>query len=200
MELDILGAHAERAYLILASLVTPRPIALVTTLGLNGVVNVAPFSFFNLLGASPPILAIAPGDRDDGSPKDTARNIRDTHEFVVNLVDEAIAEAMNATAASLPFGKSELEVSRLTISPSTTVRPPRIAEAPASLECKEWGTLQIGDNRVIIGLIQHAHVRDELIDPDTLRIRTDLFQVIGRMASPHWYCHTRDRFEMIRPA
>ena len=99
---------AERAYPILASLVTPRPIAFVTTVSPDGKVNAAPFSFFNLLGANPPILAFAPGDRDDGTPKDTARNIRLIHEFVVNLVDEAIAEAMNKCAASSPHGENEL--------------------------------------------------------------------------------------------
>lgn len=199
MELDLEGQHADRAYAMLASLVTPRPIAWVTTLGPDGVVNVAPFSFFNVLGASPPIVGFCPGDREDGTPKDTARNIRLTHDFVVNLVDETVAEAMNRTAASLPYGVSELQSAGLTTRPSSVVRPPRIAEAPASLECSEWGTLQIGDNRLIIGLVKRVHVRDELIDPVTLRIRSELFHVVGRMASPHWYCRTRDRFEMIRP-
>jgi flavin reductase (DIM6/NTAB) family NADH-FMN oxidoreductase RutF len=200
MELDFEGRHADRAYPILASLVTPRPIAWVTTLGPDGVVNAAPFSFFNVLGADPPIVGFCPGDRDDDTPKDTARNVRLNHEFVVNLVDEAVAEAMNKTAASLPYGTSELTAAGLTTAPSMTVRPPRIAESPASLECAEWGTLQIGGNRLVIGLVKRVHLRDELIDPETLRIRSERFQAIGRMASPHWYCRTRDRFEMIRPA
>ena len=199
MELDLVGRHAKRAYAILASLVTPRPIALVTSLGLDDVVNAAPFSFFNVLGTEPPIVAFAPGDREDGTPKDTARNVRLNHEFVVNLVDEAIAEAMNRCAATLPYGVSELAHAGLTTAPSSVVKPPRIAEAPASLECVEWGTLRIGDNRVVIGLVKRVHVRDELIDPATLRIRSDLFHVVGRMASPHWYCRTGDKFEMIRP-
>jgi flavin reductase (DIM6/NTAB) family NADH-FMN oxidoreductase RutF len=200
MELDLEGKLADRAYTLLASLVTPRPIAWVTTLGPDGVVNAAPFSFFNLLGANPPILGFCPGDREDGTPKDTARNIRLAHEFVVNLVDEAMAEAMNRTAASLPYGASELPPAGLTTAPSSVVKPPRIAEAPASLECVEWGTLQIGGNRLVIGLIKRVHVRDELFDPKTSRIRTENFHVIGRMASPNWYCRTQDRFEMIRPA
>lgn len=200
MELDLAGQHADRAYPILASLVTPRPIAWVTTLGPDGAVNAAPFSFFNVLGAEPPIVGFCPGDRDDGTPKDTARNVRTSHEFVVNLVDEVLAEAMNKTAASLPYGVSEIEHAGLTTAPSSVVKPPRIAEAPASLECVEWGTLQIGDNRLIIGLVKRLHIRDALIDPATLRIRSDDFHVVGRMASPHWYCRTRDRFEMIRPA
>ena len=199
MELDLKGPLAERAYLILASLVTPRPIALVTTASPDGKVNAAPFSFFNLLGASPPILAFAPSDRDDGTPKDTARNIRLTREFVVNLVDEAIAEAMNQCAASLPYGENELVPAGLHAAPSSVVKPPRIAESPVSLECQEWGTLQIGNNRIVLGLIKRVHLREELFDAEKKRIRGDKLFLIGRMASPHWYCRTRDRFEMVRP-
>jgi flavin reductase (DIM6/NTAB) family NADH-FMN oxidoreductase RutF len=200
MELDLEGEHAGRAYAILASLVTPRPIAWVTTLGPDGVVNAAPFSFFNVLGANPPIVGFCPGDREDGTPKDTARNVRLSHEFVVNLVDETVAEAMNRTAASLPYGVSELQAAGLTTAPSSVVKPLRIAESPASLECAEWGTLQIGGNRLVIGLVKRLHVRDELFDPQTQRIRSELLHLIGRMASPNWYCRTRDRFEMKRPA
>jgi flavin reductase (DIM6/NTAB) family NADH-FMN oxidoreductase RutF len=199
MELDLENQYADRAYAILASLVTPRPIALVTTLSPDGKVNAAPFSFFNLLGGEPPILAIAPGDRDDGTPKDTARNIRLTHEFVVNLVSEDIAQAMNKCAASLPYGESELSFAGLSEAPSTSVKPPRILQSPASLECKEWGTLQIGANRVVIGLVQRVHLRDDLFDAEAQKVRTDRLFLVGRMASPHWYCRTRDRFEMVRP-
>jgi flavin reductase (DIM6/NTAB) family NADH-FMN oxidoreductase RutF len=199
MELDLETIHADRTYPILASLVTPRPIAWVTTLNENGTVNAAPFSFFNLLGTNPPILGFCPGNHADGGPKDTARNVRHSHEFVVNLVDLALAEPMNLTAATLPYGVEELRQAGLTTAPSSVVKPPRIAEAPASLECTEWGTLQIGDNRLIIGLIKRVHVRDELIDPETLRIRTESFHPLGRMASPDWYCRTDNRFEMKRP-
>ena len=126
-------------------------------------------------------------------------NIRATHEFVVNLVDEKIAEAMNQCAASLPYGENELVHAGLHAAPSSIVKPPRIVESPASLECTEWGTLQIGRNRVVIGLIKRLHLRDELFDAEKKRIHTDKLFLIGRMASPHWYCRTRDRFEMIRP-
>ena len=199
MELDLEGKHVDRAYAILAGLVTPRPIALVTTLSPDGKVNAAPFSFFNVLGAEPPIVGLAPGDRDDGTPKDTALNIRLTHEFVVNLVDEGIAEAMNQCAASLAYGENELTQAGLSSIASSVVKPPRIVEAPASLECVEWGTLQIGGNRLVIGVVKRVHVRDECFDPQTLRIRPEHYHPIGRMAAPHWYCRTRDRFEMIRP-
>lgn len=199
MELDLEGQYANRAYTLLASLVTPRPIAWVTTLSPDGVVNAAPFSFFNVLGDDPPIVGFCPGDREDGTPKDTARNVRLTHEFVVNLVDESVAEAMNKTAASLPYGVSEIERAGVTTLPSSVVKPPRIAEAPASLECTEWGTLQIGGNRLIIGVVKRVHVRDDLFDPETQRIRSERLHIVGRMASPHWYCRTTDRFEMRWP-
>ncbi len=199
MEFDLEGKHADRAYALLASAVVPRPIALVTTLGEDGVVNAAPFSFFNLLGANPPILGFCPGDRDDGTPKDTARNIRLQHEFVVNLVDESIAEAMNRSAASLPYGTSELESAGFTTVASSVIRTPRLVESPVSLECTEWGTLQIGGNRLIIGLIKRLHVADRYVDIEKLRLRTEELHMIGRMAAPHWYCRTSDRFEMIRP-
>ncbi|HEX7652443.1 MAG TPA: flavin reductase family protein, partial [Verrucomicrobiae bacterium] len=88
----------------------------------------------------------------------------------------------------------------LTAAPSSLVKPPRIAEAPASLECVEWGTLQIGENRVVIGYVKRLHIRPEIYDADKQRIRSEQLHTIGRMASPHWYCRTKDRFEMIRPA
>jgi len=199
MELDLVGAHASRAYFLLAGLVTPRPIALVTTLGPDGVVNAAPFSFFNVFGAEPPYCAFAPSDREDGTPKDTARNIRLNHEFVVNLVDEPMAEAMNHCAASLPYGLSELQSAGLTAAQSSLVQPPRIAESPVSLECVEHSTIQIGDNRLVLGLIKRLHARAGLIDPETLRVNQEQLHTIGRMAGPNWYCRTRDRFEMVRP-
>jgi len=199
MELDLENQHAERAYSVLSSLVTPRPIAWVTTMNPEGALNAAPFSFFNVLGAHPPIVGFCPGNREEGVPKDTARNIRATHEFVVNLVELDLAEAMNKTAASLPYGTDELQHAGLTTRPSSAVRPPRIAEAPANLEFKEWGTLEIGDNRLIIGLVLRVHVRDDLFDSENLRVITERYHPLGRMASPNWYCRTDGRFEMVRP-
>ena len=200
MELDLEHEYADRAYQLLVSVVTPRPIAFVTTVSPNGKINAAPFSFFNLMGGDPPICAFCPGDRENGTPKDTALNVRATHEFVVNLVDEGIAAAMNKCAASLPYGENELVHAGLTTAPSSLVKPPRIAEAPVSLECTEWGTLQIENNRMVIGIIKRLHVRDELFDAQKKRINDEKLKIIGRMASPHWYCYTRERFEMIRPA
>jgi flavin reductase (DIM6/NTAB) family NADH-FMN oxidoreductase RutF len=199
MELDLLGEHADRAYAILANLVVPRPIAWVTTLNEDGSVNAAPFSFFNVMGANPPLVVFCPGNREDGSEKDSARNAQRTGEFVVHLVDEASAEAMNQTAATLPAGVSETSANGLETVASSVVNVPRIASAPAALECKVHSIQRIGGNRLVLGLVQRVHVRDELIDAGTLRINREQYHAIGRMSSPDWYCHTNDAFEMKRP-
>ena len=199
MILDLTGNHRDNAYAILAGLVTPRPIALTTTIDEQGRVNAAPFSFFNVLGDSPPIVGICPGDRPTGEPKDTARNIRATHEFVINLVDEAIAQQMSACAASLPPGENELTHAGLTAAPCEAVKPPRILEAPASLECRHHSTIEIGDNRLIIGEVLRVHVRDGIFDTATWLIQPGAYIPIGRMQSPNWYCRTADMFEMRRP-
>ncbi len=200
MEFDLTGGvYLARAYKLLAGLVTPRPIAWVTTHDEEGLVNAAPFSFFNLLGTDPPMLGFAPGDRAVGIPKDTARNIRRTGEFVVNLVDEACAEAMNLTSAELPPGENELVHAGLRTAPSHSVGPPRIAEAPVALECTEWSTLEMGGNRLVIGLIRHAYVREGVLDPETLLVDPAAYAPIGRMEVPAGYCRTRDRFDMPRP-
>jgi len=199
MELDLTGPLRDDAYMILAGLVTPRPIALTTTIDLEGRVNAAPFSFFNVLGDSPPIVGLCPGDRSPGVPKDTAQNIRLTQEFVVNLVDEAIAEKMNLCAASLPPGEDELLHAGLTAVPSGVVRPPRIAEAPASLECRCHSILEIGGNRLVIGEVLRVHVRDGILDPETWLVDPAAYHPIGRMQAPHWYARTRDMFELRRP-
>ena len=199
MELDLTGPLREEAYMILSGLVVPRPIALTTTVDEHGRVNAAPFSFFNVLGDSPPIVGLCPGDRAPGVPKDTARNIRVTQEFVVNLVDEALAEKMNLCAASLPPGENELEHAGLTALPSSVVKPPRIAESPASLECRCLSIQEIGQNRLIIGEVLRVHVPDGLFDPETWLINPQAYHPIGRMQAPHWYTRTRDLFELRRP-
>ena len=199
MEFDLAGEHQKLSYKLLAGLVTPRPIAWVTTQDAEGVVNAAPFSFFNVLGTRPPIVGFAPGDKEPGIPKDTARNIRLTGEFVVNLVDEATAEAMNLTSAELPDGESEIPFASLSTAPSKTVAPPRIAESPVALECTEWSTMEIGRNRLVIGVVQRLWVRDGVLDPDSLLVNREEFHPIGRMEVPASYCRTRDLFDMPRP-
>lgn len=198
IEID-LNDHADRAYPILAGLVTPRPIAWVTTLNEDGGVNLAPFSFFNLFGVNPPLVIFAPGNRDDGSPKDTARNCERNGEFVINLVDEALAEVMNQTAATLAHGVSETAHLKLGTAPSSSVSPPRVAAAPAALECKLHEIQRIGGNRLVLGIVQRVWVREELFDVKTLRVRGEKFHPVGRMSVPNWYCRTGDLFEMVRP-
>ncbi|MES2738770.1 MAG: flavin reductase family protein [Verrucomicrobiota bacterium] len=199
MEIDLTGPLREEAYLILSGLVTPRPIALTTTVDLEGRVNAAPFSFFNVLGDSPPIVGLCPGDRSPGIPKDTARNIRLTHEFVINLIDEPLGLQMNHCAATLPPGENELLHSGLTPIASSVVKPPRIAEAPVALECRSHSIIEIGDNRLIIGEVLRVHVRDGIFDPETWHVQPGTYHPIGRMQAPHWYCRTTDMFEMKRP-
>ena len=199
MEIDLSSLPPAACYKVLASLVTPRPIAWITTLNRKGVVNAAPFSFFNCFGSNPPIVAFAPGDKEAGIPKDTARNIRESREFVINIADEALAESMVATSASLPYGESELAATDLTTAPSAAVRPPRIAEAPVSFECREWATLEIGSNRMVVGTVHHAHIRDGILDPDSLRLIPGSFLPVGRMAAPDWYCRTSNQCEIKRP-
>ncbi len=200
MELDLLTTPAERAYPILAGLVTPRPIAWVTTLNEDGSVNAAPFSFFNVFGDSPPLVIIAPGDREDGSPKDTAKNCGRSGEFVINLVGMELAEAMVRTAASHPYGSSETEIESIPTIASSLVSPPRIAATPAALECKVHSIQMIGENRLVFGIVHRVHIADELFDSETLRVRGERFHPIGRMSVPNWYCKTDSLFEMIRPA
>lgn len=199
MQLDLEGKHADDAYKILTGLVTPRPIALVTTVDDEGGINAAPFSFFNVFGSDPPIVAFAPGNRAPEVPKDTARNIRKNHEFVVNLVDEEIAERMVQCAASHDYGVDELKEVGLTSLPCERVQPPRIAEAPASLECCEWGTLQIGGNRLVIGTVKLIHVRDGILDPEKLHVNRNAYPVIGRMHGPDGYVRTSDYYTIERP-
>jgi flavin reductase (DIM6/NTAB) family NADH-FMN oxidoreductase RutF len=199
IDLDLLGRDADRAYAILAALVTPRPIAWVTTLNEDGSVNAAPFSFFNVFGDDPPLVIFAPGDRDDGTPKDTARNCRRTGEFVINLLDEALAAAMVRTSAAHPYGTSETEIESLETAPSLAIAPPRLAAAPAALECRVHSIQEIGNNRLILGIVHHVRLRPSLYDPTTRRIIQEAFHPIGRMAVPDWYCHCNDRFELPRP-
>lgn len=196
MEFDLTGKDSDRAYSLLASLVCPRPIAWVTTINENGSINAAPFSFFNVVGDSPPMVMFCPGDREDGTPKDTPRNIRRNGEFVVNLIDETQGDAMVRTSASLPYGVSEVDAENLTTSPSSSIAVPRIAAAAAALECVLHDILEIGQNRIVLGIVKRIQVRDDLVNASS---RIMGFYPLGRMASPDWYCRTQDQFEIARP-
>lgn len=198
MTFDLEAIPPGDRYRILASLITPRPIAWVTTQDREGKINAAPFSFFNVFGSNPPLVAFAPGNKDRKTPKDTARNIRETREFVIHMVDEPLGKVMVATSASLPHGESEVDLNDLTTLPSQKITVPRIADAPVALECTEHSTIEIGSNRLVVGIVHYIHVRDGLMDKKGYLLH-EKYHPLARMASPDWYSRTNDQFKIPRP-
>ena len=198
MKFDLQGTDKSQAYRLLASVVVPRPIALVTTLGPGGEVNAAPFSFFNLLGSSPPVVALGIGDRAASTAKDTRANIERTGEFVVNLVSESLVEAMNLCAIDFPAGVSELDAAALTALPSVHITTPRLAESPVHLECRLHSLVPIGDNQIVLAEVVFLHIHDEFLDQESLRVRTEALSLIGRMHGGGWYARTTDLFDLPR--
>ncbi|MCZ4291018.1 flavin reductase family protein [Hoeflea alexandrii] len=189
---------AERYKLMVASIV-PRPVALVTTQGAEGCVNAAPFSFFNALCNDPPCVALGINWDEDAREKDTSVNIRTSGQFVVNLVDEALAPLMNLCELDLPAGESETALAGLDTSPSVQVAPPRITAAPFALECVLVQTVSLGPGRMIhIGRVVQMHLRDELFDAGRLRIHSERAGLIARMHGGGTYARTTDLFEMPR--
>jgi flavin reductase (DIM6/NTAB) family NADH-FMN oxidoreductase RutF len=189
-------------YRILIAAVVPRPIAWVSTLS-DGHLNLAPFSFFNVVSAKPPLLGFSPSLRQVNSqpaPKDTLRNIRETGEFVVNVVTFAVAEAMNLTSGDYESSSNEFEVAKLTTRPSQVVRPPQVAESPVSFECKLERIIDFGSEppsgSLVIGEIVSVHLEDELLQDGQLD--GDALDLIGRMGGTQ-YSRTTQRFEMKRP-
>jgi flavin reductase (DIM6/NTAB) family NADH-FMN oxidoreductase RutF len=201
MHFDLARLAPSDAYKLLVSTVVPRPIALTTTVDLAGRVNAAPFSFFNAVSSIPPVvvLGISPGDSAGDGWKDTERNIRETGEFVVNLVDEALAERMNVCDVPFPADVNELEMAKLHPVASAEVKPPRIAEAPVSFECRRITGLSLGPRSTLeIGRVIHIHIRDDLVDPEKFNVQTDKMRLIGRMHGRGWYARTSDLFSMDR--
>lgn len=188
-------------YKLLTSTVTPRPIAWVSTLGKAGVVNVAPFSFFNIVGQNPPTLVLGLSADPVKGFKDTARNILDTGEFVVNLVPESLAPQMNLTAIDAPSEVSELGLAGLTPAPSHHIRPPRLQESPVSFECSTLSSVVTGPcQTLVIGRILAVHILDAaVIDPQRGHIDTPALGLIGRMHGAGWYTRTSDMFQLERP-
>ena len=195
MQIDPAQQTAANNYKLLTNLIVPRPIAWVSSQNENGVVNLAPFSFFNAVGSDPLYLIISVGNNDAGQPKDTAVNIERSGEFVVNLVTEELFEAMNISAADFPPDQSELIAADLHTAASLKVKPPRVAESRVSLECKLHSAQKLGVNTLIIGEVVMFHVADELIGP---RMHINHFAPIGRLGSPSVYCRTNDRFDIAR--
>ena len=202
MHFDLAEIPAEQGYKLLVSTVVPRPIALATTVDAKGRVNAAPFSFFNAVSSDPPVVVLGVnGAGPEGSDgwKDTERNIRETGEFVVNLVDEAIAQRMNICAVDFPSEMGELDFADLTPVASAGVKAPRIAESPVSFECQRITGLSLGGNSTLeVGRVIHIHIRDDLMDMEKLYVKTDQMRLIGRMHGRGWYARTSDLFLMDR--
>jgi len=182
-------------YKLLTNLIIPRPIAWITSCNPAGVVNLAPFSFFNAVGSDPVYIVFSAGTNEGGGLKDTARNIQAGGEFVVNLVTEELFHAMNLSAADFPPGESELTAAGLHPAPSMRVSVPRIAEAKVSLECRLHSAEPLGGNTLFIGEVVMFHIDDHLLGP---RLHIEGFAPIGRLGSPSVYCRTTDRFDIAR--
>jgi flavin reductase (DIM6/NTAB) family NADH-FMN oxidoreductase RutF len=194
-------------YGILLNSVAPRPIAWVSTISSAEVLNLAPFSFFNVVCVDPPLLAFAPGMRQPklpqvakGEAKDTLRNIRETREFVVNVVTYELSEAMNLTSGEYDSSVDEFDLAKLTPEPSKIVRPPRVAESPLSFECRLHQILDFSpaptSGSLVIGQIVSIHMNDEHLKDG--RLDRNSLDLIGRMGGIQ-YTKTTQRFEMVRP-
>jgi len=201
MQIDVSNTKVLDIYHMLVGLVTPRPIAWVSTLSPSGHVNLAPFSFYNLFGANPPVVIFSPVLRRDGSKKDSLRNVEATGEFVVNGAVARLSEQINLTSRELPYGQSEFDLAKLEQAASTKVRPPRVADAPFALECRLRQIVPVGDGplsaNLVIGEVVWVHVADELLNqdglPDPRRVAT-----VARLGGDDW-CHTSDLFSLTRP-
>lgn len=202
MRLDMRELDLGARYKIVNSTITPRPIAWITTVSSEGVVNAAPYSFFNACGVEPPLVMLGLlKDMRTGAYKDTATNIAASGEFVVNLVSEADAEAMNLSSVDAPRDVSEVDYAGLATAPSEVVAPPRIATSPVSFECRKVEMLDIGKlQTVVIGEILIAHIADRFIsNPDKLYFDTPAMGLIGRTHGAGWYARTTDQFALERP-
>ena len=202
MRVDPSDLAPRDVYRTMISLITPRPIGWVSTISAAGVTNLAPFSFFNGVAASPPTLLFCPVNYRDGSPKDSLVNVQQTGEFVVNVVSYAQREVMNATSEELPSGQSEFEHFQVGAVPSERVRPPRVAGAPAAFECVLHQIVPVGAGplagSVVIGRILLMHIDDQMLDAggqiDPVRLDT-----IGRLAADGYVRSYSDRFALPRP-
>jgi flavin reductase (DIM6/NTAB) family NADH-FMN oxidoreductase RutF len=200
MLFDFAKLPSRECYKLMVSTITPRPIAWVVSQDLQGQLNAAPFSFFNAFSGEPPVIGIGVGCHAPGRPKDTRCNIKETGEFVVNLVSNELAAAMNITAIEFEAEVDELAEAQLETIPSFHVKPPRIAASPVSIECALVQIVDLGpQNSLVLGRILAMHVRDEFIlDPAKNHIDTPKLNLIGRMHGTGWYARTSDLFLMDR--
>jgi flavin reductase (DIM6/NTAB) family NADH-FMN oxidoreductase RutF len=205
LSLNPANCETSQIYKLMTGIIVPRPVALVSTVDRNGVANLAPFSFFSGVGANPPTVLFCPAVRSPSPSasdirKDSLRNVEETGEFVVNIVSEFIAAAANASAAEVPPEVDEFVLAGLTPLASVAVRPARVAESPAQMECK---LLQVvytsrapGGGVIVLGEVVRFHVREDLLED--FRVDPAGLDAVGRMAGNTWV-RTRDRIEFIRP-
>jgi flavin reductase (DIM6/NTAB) family NADH-FMN oxidoreductase RutF len=207
VEFDPQAIDSAAMYKLLIGSVVPRPIAWVSSVDAEGVRNLAPFSYFMAITHDPPTIAFSSGPRgaDVGGgirgKKDTLHNVEATREFVVNVVDDALAEAMNVTSGDYAADVDEFAKAGLAAAPSAKVKAPRVAAAPVSMECRLARIIPVGNlpHHLIMGEIVHVHVRDDVFDPATGRLDMRRLKPVGRLAG-HLYSHIHDIFEMKRPA
>ncbi len=201
MHLDFSKLPPREAYDWMTSTILPRPIAWVSTVSADGKTNLAPFSFFQGITANPPTLMFVPVNNRAGQPKDTLRNIEATREFVVNVVPFALAEPMNACAALLPHGESEFAAFGIEATPSTHVKPPRVAKSPAAFECLLHSVVRIGEGpgaaNVVFGRILGMHVDEAVLAADGFPDATKL-DLVGRLGRED-YARTTAQFAITRP-
>jgi flavin reductase (DIM6/NTAB) family NADH-FMN oxidoreductase RutF len=199
MLFDFKEMPGKECYKLLVSTVTPRPIAWVVSQNAKGIVNAAPFSFFNAFSGEPPVVGIGIGSHTPERAKDTRANIRETGQFVVNLVSEANVDAMTITAIEFDSSVNELEQAGLTAVPSVRVKPPRIAESPVAMECELMQIVDWGESGLVLGRVLAMHVHDEcVLDAAKHYIDTPKLKLIGRMHGRGWYARTSDLFETPR--
>lgn len=197
MELNPASLDSSTRYKLMIGSVVPRPIAFVSSQSPQGVVNLAPFSYFNAVGHSPMALIFSVSQKPDKTEKDTLRNVRPvedggTGEYVINLAVESYIDQVAAASEPLPYNESEFDYLDLTTVPSTIVTPPRVAESPVAFECRTLQTVPVGTFTLVIGEVVHIFVEDDVVD-EHYRINTDRLAAIGRMAGND-YCYTRERF------
>ncbi len=195
MNVDPATLSPGKAYRLMISAYIPRPIAFVSTRSPSGGTNCAPFSYSMGVSSTPMVLAVSIGSRN-GRPKDSARNILDTKEFVVNLVTEALAERMNIASGDYAADVSEFDETGLTPAPSDVVRAPRIAESPVNFECRLMQSVVVADNTVCFGHVVRLHVDDRVMTKGLVDVHK--VKAVGRLGGPQ-YCRTQDVFEMVRP-
>ena len=201
MQIDVSKTEVVSVYQMLVGLVAPRPIAWVTTLSASGVVNLAPFSFFNAFGANPPVVVFSPTLKRDGGKKDTLVNIEANGEFVINASSEKHAELINMSSKMLSPDESELNLTGQKTIESIRVKPPRLADVPFALECKVIQVIPVGHGAIsanlVIGEILTMHIDDMVLDangqPDPRKIKA-----IARLGGENW-CRTQDLFQLERP-